>query len=746
MFLTIFWVQLGRLHWEFSFDVDMRGSLGHLSFKSLGRYPPSNWLLLCIIAILAFTALLGSSRLSSLIPSTPASPSFDVYGNYRRLREQAVAELTEIRSLSQGTHGQEFELCNKELENYVPCYNVTANQLAGFHDGEEFDRHCEISGVGPHCLIRPSKDYKIPLRWPAGRDVIWSGNVKITKDQFLSSGSMTKRLMLLEENQIAFHSDDGTISDGVKDYSRQIAEMIGLTSDSEFHMAGIHTLLDIGCGFGSFGAHLFSVKLTTVCVAVYEVFGSQVQLALERGLPAIIGNFISRQLPYPSLSFDLVHCAQCGISWHEKDGMYLIEADRVLKPGGYFVLTLPLTKSQGSTSRVKNQNMVTYIEEFVDKICWSLLSQQDETFVWQKTTDAHCYAFRKQGDIPPLCKEESDVDSYYQPLASCISGTNSERWIPIQNRSHVQPSTNAIAIHGKYCFNCLCYGLVMYKGESRVKAVNSEARPIYAVVRDAVVKIEGWSGRANFSVVQTDDFQIILGMEFLCAAKMVPMPHLRSVSIMDERHPCMVPAVPTRKDKGIQQTEFDEDSKTWRSAVTDYWSLLTPLIFSDHPKRPGDEDPLPPFNMIRNVMDMNARYGGFNHALLEEGKSVWVMNVVPVRTHNTLPLIIDRGFAGILHDWCEPFPTYPRTYDMIHATDLLSHHLHSEGCDLSALLLEMDRMLRPEGWVVFRDQIELIEKARIIATQIRWDARVIELQSNNDKRKQMIDNNLVGHR
>ncbi|KAF3778942.1 hypothetical protein EJ110_NYTH42526 [Nymphaea thermarum] len=93
-------------------------------------------------------------------------------------------------------------------------------------------------------------------------------------------------------------------------------------------------------------------------------------------------------------------------------------------------------------------------------------------------------------------------------------------------------------------------GLTRGKGESRVKAVNSEARTIYTVVRDAVVKIEGWTGRANFSVVQTDDFQTILGMEFLRAAKMVPMPHLRSVSIMDERQPCMVPTVPTRRDKG----------------------------------------------------------------------------------------------------------------------------------------------------------------------------------------------------
>lgn len=45
--------------------------------------------------------------------------------------------------------------------------------------------------------------------------------------------------MLLEENQIAFHSEDGMIFDGVKDYSRQIAEMIGLGSDTELPQAGV---------------------------------------------------------------------------------------------------------------------------------------------------------------------------------------------------------------------------------------------------------------------------------------------------------------------------------------------------------------------------------------------------------------------------------------------------------------------------------------------------------------------------
>lgn len=48
--------------------------------------------------------------------------------------------------------------------------------------------------------------------------------------------------MLLEENQITFHSEDGLIFDGVKDYARQIAEMIGLGSDTEFAQAGVSLL------------------------------------------------------------------------------------------------------------------------------------------------------------------------------------------------------------------------------------------------------------------------------------------------------------------------------------------------------------------------------------------------------------------------------------------------------------------------------------------------------------------------
>lgn len=149
----------------------------------------------------------------------------------------------------------------------------------------------------------------------------------------------------------------------------------------------------------------------------------------------------------------------------------------------------------------------------------------------------------------------------------------------------------------------------------------------------------------------------------------------------------------------LDDEDLIEDSIVWEESLNNFWSLLTPLIFSDHPKRPTVEDPTPPLNMIRNVMDMNAKYGGLNAAFLKGRNSVWVMNVVSTADENAdahLPLILDRGFTALLHDWCEPFPTYPRTYDMLHAMGLFSSLVSTDKCNILDLFLEMDRILRPE--------------------------------------------------
>lgn len=588
-------------------------------------------LLKLALALIVFVAISGSLYWIAYI-STAAQ--VNIYRGYRRVQEELVADLSLVEELASGVGKlREIEFCPPEYENYVPCYyNVSGSSDSKEADGQiEYERKCVLGFMkGQSCLVLPPRNYRIPLRWPTGRDFIWKENVKITGQEF-SSGSLTKRMMV-EEEHLSFHSDSLMV-DGVEDYSHQIAEMIGLRNESNFNEARIRTVLDIGCGFGSFGAHLFSKHLLTMCIANYEASGSQVQLTLERGLPAMIGSFNSKQLPYPCLSFDMVHCARCGIDWDKNDGISLVEVDRLLRPGGYFVWT-SLTNTHRSLRDKDNLKKWTRIRDFSENLCWEMLSQQDETIIWKKTSKKKCYSSRKAG--PAFCGKSHDIESpYYQPLNPCIGGLRSQRWIPIENRTP-------------------------------------------------------WPAQAKLN---SADLNI----------------------------------------HGVHLEDFTEDSLSWNSAVRNYWSLLSPLIFSDHPKRPGDEDPSPPFNMLRNVLDMNARFGGFNAALLETGKSVWVMNVIPATSQNYLPLIFDRGFIGVQHDWCEAFPTYPRSYDMVHAEGLLSNHQHHR-CSILDIFSEIDRILRPEGWVIIHDKTPLIEALRSITTQLKWEARLIEMEANKDER------------
>ncbi|KAL8514021.1 hypothetical protein ACS0TY_013222 [Phlomoides rotata] len=499
---------------------------------------------LVVIVILALT---GSFWWTLSITSTSRG---QILHGYRRLQEQLVSDMYEIGELSIGlSRVRELDYCSQESGNYVPCFNVSENLAMGFSGGDEYGRHCG-SRSKQNCLVLPPTNYRTPLRWPAGRDVIWYANVNITAQEVLSSGSLTKRMMMLDEDQISFRSVSSNFD--VEDYSHQIAEMIGLRNESYFIQAGIRTILDIDCGYGSYGAHLSSHQLLTMCIANYEASGSQVQLTLERGLPAMIGSFTSKQLPYPSLSFDMIHCARCHVDWDIKDDKYLVEVDRLLRPGGYFVWTDPLTNSQRSLSNKANLKRWNTVQLSAESLCWDMLPQQDETVVWKKTSKKNCYSKRKSGS-PSLCSKHEIEAPYYKSLPTCIGGTHSRRWVPIEERRK-------------------------------------------------------WPSQATLS-----------------SAELVI--------------------------HGLGTEEFAEDAINWKSAIDNYWSLLSPLIFSDHPKRPGDEDPSPPYNMLRNVLDMNAHFGGFNAALLETRKSVWVMNVVPTSGRNTLPLIVDRGYMGVLHDW-----------------------------------------------------------------------------------------------
>lgn len=49
---------------------------------------------------------------------------------------------------------------------------------------------------------------------------------------------------------------------------------------------------------------------------------AQVQFALERGVPAVIGVLGTIKLPYPSRAFDMAHCSRCLIPWSSNSEYY----------------------------------------------------------------------------------------------------------------------------------------------------------------------------------------------------------------------------------------------------------------------------------------------------------------------------------------------------------------------------------------------------------------------------------------
>nr|GMD62035.1 probable methyltransferase PMT15 [Ipomoea batatas] len=163
----------------------------------------------------------------------------------------------------------------------------------------------------------------------------------------------------------------------------------------------------------SWGAYLLSRDILPLSFAPKDTHEAQVQFALERGIPATIGILASKRLPYPSRAFDMAHCSRCLIPWGQFDGLYLIEVDRVLRPGGYWVLSGPPINWEihwrgwnRTAEDLKAEQ--DQIESVARSMCWKKLKQKGDLSIWQKPTNhLHCKANRKVFKKPLFCQDQN---------------------------------------------------------------------------------------------------------------------------------------------------------------------------------------------------------------------------------------------------------------------------------------------------------------------------------------------------
>ncbi|KAA0047381.1 uncharacterized protein E5676_scaffold363G00350 [Cucumis melo var. makuwa] len=79
------------------------------------------------------------------------------------------------------------------------------------------------------------------------------------------------------------------------------------------------------------------------------------------------------------------------------------------------------------------------------------------------------------------------------------------------------------------------------RDSGKMKAVNSITLPIVGLVKRTTMKLGGWKGPVDFVVVKMDDFDVVLGMEFLLEHQVIPMPSVNCLAI-NGSFPTVVPA------------------------------------------------------------------------------------------------------------------------------------------------------------------------------------------------------------
>ncbi|KAL2567897.1 hypothetical protein AAZV13_18G032700 [Glycine max] len=322
---------------------------------------------------------------------------------------------------------KKFGLCPREMSEYIPCLDNEdeIRKLPSTEKGERFERHCPEQGRGLNCLVPAPNGYRTPIPWPRSRDEVWYNNVPHTR---LVEDKGGQNWISRDKDKFKFPGGGTQFIHGANEYLDHISKMI---PDITFGKH-IRVVLDVGCGVASFGAYLLSRNVVTMSVAPKDVHENQIQFALERGVPAMAAAFATRRLLYPSQAFDLVHCSRCRINWTRDDGILLLEVNRMLRAGGYFVWAAQPVYKHEEVLEEQWEEMLN----LTTRLCWNFLKKDGYIAVWQKPSDNSCYRDREAGTKPPMCDPSDDPDNvWYVDLKACISelpkngyGANVTEW------------------------------------------------------------------------------------------------------------------------------------------------------------------------------------------------------------------------------------------------------------------------------------------------------------------------------
>ncbi|PPD75377.1 hypothetical protein GOBAR_DD27684 [Gossypium barbadense] len=327
-------------------------------------------------------------------------------GSFTTQAAESNKEKNAESSSNSSSKDYSWKLCNSTVgPDFIPCLDnceAIRNLPTNIHY-EHRERHCPE--VPPTCLVPLPEGYKFPIEWPKSRDKIWYKNVPHSKLVEFKGG----------QNWLKFTGDYLTFPGGGTQFRRGALHYIDFIQQAVPDIAWgkrSRVILDVGCGVASFGGYLFERNVLAMSLAPKDEHEAQVQFALERGIPAVSAVMGTKRLPYPGTVFDIIHCARCRVPWHIEGGKLLLELNRLLRPGGFFLW------SATPVYQLKAQDVEIWkMIEQTKAMCWELVNKTSKEPInkvaiatFRKPTSNECYEQRSQQE-PPLCPESDDPNA-----------------------------------------------------------------------------------------------------------------------------------------------------------------------------------------------------------------------------------------------------------------------------------------------------------------------------------------------
>ncbi|XP_052484064.1 probable methyltransferase PMT24 isoform X1 [Gossypium raimondii] len=329
-------------------------------------------------------------------------------------------------SISNEENDHQWKVCKSTAgPDYIPCLDnwQVIRKLPSTKHYEHRERHCPSEP--PTCLVPLPEGYKRSIKWPKSRDKIWYYNVPHTK---LAEVKGHQNWVKVTGEYLTFPGGGTQFKNGALhyiDFLQQSVPDIAWGKRSR-------VILDVGCGVASFGGYLFERDVLAMSFAPKDEHEAQVQFALERGIPAILNVMGTKRLPFPSSVFDVVHCARCRVPWHVEGGKLLLELNRVLRPGGYFIWSATpvyqkLPEDVGIWQDFGGCGfLMAEMSRLTKSMCWDLVTVKKDRLnavgaaIYQKPASNDCYNKRSK-NAPPLCEESDDPNAAWNvSLQACM--------------------------------------------------------------------------------------------------------------------------------------------------------------------------------------------------------------------------------------------------------------------------------------------------------------------------------------